>query len=62
MGQEDERRRKPAFGFMEVMLGDPGRVEPVSLRMNDLLGRQPIALARTRLIQKAGEESEPLSK
>ena len=59
MRQEDKRRRKTAFRFMEVVLRDPGGVEAVSLRVDDLLGRQAIALACTRLIQEAGEEAEP---
>jgi hypothetical protein len=41
------------------MLSDPGRVEAVPLRMNNLLGRQSIPLACGRLIEKPGEEPEP---
>ena len=56
-----KRRRKAAFRLMEVVLGDPGRVESVPLGMNDLLGGQPVALAGTGLIEETGEEPEPLS-
>ena len=54
MGQEDKRRRKTAFRFMEVMLRHPGGVEAMSLRVDDLLGGEAITLACTRLIQTGG--------
>jgi hypothetical protein len=41
------------------MLSDPGRVEAVSLRVNDLLGREAIPLSCGRLIEKAREETKP---
>ena len=59
MGQEDKRRRKPAFRFMEVVLRHPGGVKSMSLRVDDLLGGEAITLACARLIEKAGEEAEP---
>src|SRR6185436_16482379 len=57
--QEDKRRWKTAFRFMEVMLRAPGGVEPMSVRVDDLLGREEIPLACTRLIQEAGKKAEP---
>jgi hypothetical protein len=60
VSQEDERRRQAPFGLMEVMLRHPGRVEAPSLRMRDLLRREPIALGGTRLVEKAREKAEPL--
>ena len=53
MGEKYERRGKTAFVPIEVMLGDPSRVEAVSLRLDDLLSRQPIALSGWRLDPEA---------
>ena len=58
--QEDERRGKAAFVFMEMVLGDPGRIEAKTLGMDDLRGRQPVALGGVRLIQQAREEAQAL--
>jgi hypothetical protein len=41
------------------MLSDPGRVEAVSLRVNDLLRSEAIPLSCGRLIEKPSEEAEP---
>ena len=59
MGEKHKRRGKTAFVSVEVMLGDPGRVEAMTLRLNDLLRREPVALCRCRPIQKPGEETKP---
>jgi hypothetical protein len=42
-----------------VMLSNPRRVEAMPLRVNDLIGREAIPLARIRLIEKPSEETEP---
>ena len=44
--QEDERRRQAALGFVEMVLGDPGRIEAAALGVDDLRGGQPVALGR----------------
>ena len=59
MREKHKRRGKTAFVPVEVMLGDPGQVEAMTLRLNDLLRREPIPLSRCRLIQKPGEETKP---
>ena len=59
MGEKHKRRGKTAFVSVKVMLGDPGRVEAMTLRLNDLLRREPVALCRCRSIQKPGEETKP---
>src|SRR5262249_41383900 len=43
-----------------VMLSHPGRIEPAALRVGDLCRRQPVALGRTRMVEEAREESQPL--
>src|ERR1700728_2716647 len=59
MREKHKRGRKTALVPVEVMLSDPGRIEAVSLRVNDLLGREAIPLPCGRLIEKPGEETEP---
>jgi hypothetical protein len=59
--QEDEGRRQATFELVEMVLGDPCCIEAESLRMNDLLGAQPIALGRGHFIEYAREESQALS-
>ncbi len=58
MGQEDEGRGQAALVLVEVVLGDPGRVEAAALGMDDLFGRQAVALGRIGHVEQAGEEAE----
>jgi hypothetical protein len=58
--QEDERPGKAAFVFMEMVLGDPGRIEAEAFGMDDLLGGQPVALGSVRHIEHASEEAQAL--
>ena len=58
--QEHEGRRQAAFVFVEMVLGDPGRVEAAALGMGDLRGGQPIALGGVGLVEQAGEEAQAL--
>src|SRR5580692_3121197 len=44
MGEKHKGGGKAAFVTVEVVLSDPGRVESEPLRVNDLLGREPIPL------------------
>ena len=44
LGQEDERRGQAALVFMEMVLGDPGRIEAEPFGVDDLRGRQPVPL------------------
>ena len=60
MRQEHERRRQAAFGFVEMMLRDPGRIEAAALGLHDLRGRQPITLGGVRLVEQAREEPQTL--
>src|SRR5690349_14368952 len=60
MRQEHERRRQAAFGFVEVMLRDPGRIEAASLGLHDLRGGQSIPLCGARLVEQAREEPQTL--
>src|SRR5262245_63061544 len=46
---------------MEMVLGNPGRIEAQALGMRDLLGGEAIALGRGRLIEQAREKSQALS-
>jgi hypothetical protein len=57
MREKDERGGKTAFVPVKVMLSDPGRIEAAPLRVNDLLGRQPVPLSRCRLIKEPSEET-----
>jgi hypothetical protein len=59
MGEKHKGGGKAAFVTVEVVLSDPGRVESEPLRVNDLLGREPIPLSCGRLIEKPSEETEP---
>jgi hypothetical protein len=59
MREKHKRGGKTAFVPIKVMLSDPGRVKAVSLRVNDLLRSEPIALSCGRLIEKPSEETEP---
>jgi hypothetical protein len=56
--EKDERRGKAALVFMEMVLGDPGRIEPESFGVDDLLGRQSVPLGGVRLIEQAREEAQ----
>jgi hypothetical protein len=58
MREKHKRGGKTAFVPIKVMLSDPGRVEAVSLRVNDLLRSEAIPLSRGRLIEKPSEETE----
>jgi hypothetical protein len=58
--QEDERRRKPAFRLVEMVLCHPGGVEADTLRRADLLQRVPVPVGRRRLLEEPGEEPESL--
>ena len=49
--EKSERRRKPAFPLMEMVLRDPRGIEAGFLRLPDLLGRDAIPLCRRRLIE-----------
>src|SRR5690242_19933959 len=60
MRQEHQRRRQAAFGFVEVMLRDPGRIEAASLGLHDLRGGQSIPLCGARLVEQAREEPQTL--
>ena len=60
--QEHEGRRQAALAFVEMMLGDPGRIEAAALGMRDLGGGQAIALGGVGLIEQTGEEAEPLQR
>ena len=62
MRQEDEGRGQAAFSFVEMMLGDPGRIEAVLLGVDDLFGGESIALGGCRLVEQAGEEAEALDR
>ena len=62
LGQEDERRGKAAFILMEMMLGDPGRIEAAAFGVDDLRGGQPVALGGVRLIEQAREEAQALGR
>ena len=61
IGEKYKRGGKTAFIAIKVVLGDPGRVEAVPLRVNDLLNRKPIPLSCGRPIEKPSEETEPPS-
>ena len=43
---------------MEMVLGDPGRIEAEPLGVEDLRGRQPVSLGGVHLIEQAGEEAQ----
>ena len=43
---------------MEMVLGDPGRIEPEPFGVDDLRGRQPVPFGGVRLIEEAREETE----
>ena len=58
--QEDERRRQAALVLVEVVLGDPGRIEAAALGVDDLRGRQPVALGGVRLVEQAREKAQAL--
>jgi hypothetical protein len=60
--QEDEGRWQTALAFVEMMLGDPGRIEAAAFGMRDLGGCQAIALGGVGLIEQTGEKSEPLQR
>src|SRR5262249_25800683 len=60
LGQEDERRGKAAFVFVEVVLGNPGRIEATAFGVDDLRGGQPVPLGRLGLIEQASKEAEAL--
>ena len=62
LGEEHERRRQAAFALVEMMLGDPGRIEAAALGMHDLLGGQPIALGRGGFVEQTGEKAQPLGR
>ena len=51
MRQEDQGRGQATFELVEMVLGDPGRIEAESLGMNDLLGAEAIALGRGHCIE-----------
>src|SRR5439155_12243071 len=58
LGQEDERRGKAALVFMEMVLGDPRRIEAEPFGVDDLRGRQPVPLGGVRLIEQTREETQ----
>jgi hypothetical protein len=58
LGQENERCGKAALVFMEMVLGDPGRIEAEPFGVDDLLGRQPVPLGGIRLVEQAREEAQ----
>ena len=62
MREEHQRRRQSTFGFVEMVLGDPCRVEPAAFGMSDLLRREPVSLRRRRLIEHAREKAEALGR
>jgi hypothetical protein len=58
LAQEDERRGKAAFVFVEMVLGDPGRIEATAFGVDDLRGGQPVPLGGVRLIEQPREEAQ----
>ena len=62
LGEEHERRRQAALALMEVMLGDPRRIEAAALGMHDLLGGQPIALGCGGFVEQTGEKAQFLGR
>ena len=62
VGQEDERSREATFGLVEVVLGDPSRIEPGLLGAPHLLEGEAVALRRFGLVEQAGEEAETVSR
>ena len=58
MGEEHQRRRQSAFGFVEMVLGDPRRVETAAFGVGDLLRREPVSFRRRCFIKHAREEAE----
>src|SRR5206468_11125290 len=56
--KEDERRGKAALVFMEMVLGDPRRIEAEPFGVDDLRGRQPVPLGGVRLIEQTREETQ----
>ena len=62
MGQEHEGGGQSAFALMEMVLGDPGRIEAAFLGMPDLLGGEAVALGCVDLVEQAGEEAEALDR
>jgi len=62
MRQEHERCRQAAFPFVEMMLGDPGRIEATLLGLNDLFRSKAIAPGSAGLVEQAGEEAEALDR
>ncbi len=50
--------RQAAFVRMEVMLCDPCAIKAMGLCVNDLRLSKAIALARTGIVQKPGEEAK----
>jgi hypothetical protein len=45
---------------MEMVLGDPGRIEPALLGVHDLLRRQPVSFRGTCQIEQPSEEAQSL--
>ena len=60
MGQEHEGRRQAALVLVEMMLGDPGRIEAMGFGVADLLGDQPVAFGGRGLVKKPAEEAQAL--
>ena len=58
MREKDKGRGQAALAFVEMMLGDPGRVEALGFGMGDLLGDQAVAFAGRYLIEQAAEEAQ----
>ena len=62
LGEEHERRRQAALVLVEVVLGDPGRIEAAALGMHDLRGGQPVALGRGGFVEQTGEKAQFLGR
>src|ERR1700759_1419275 len=57
-GEKDERCWQPTLFAIEMMLGYPGAVEPVSFGMKDLLPDKMVADGGISLIENPAEEAQ----